>query len=372
MSNSDTSKLQKNFSGSVISSINEQSKEGFKYYLRKIGSGTETSKSLSRRESSVALNLILNSKATPAQIGAFLIAHRIRRPEPQELAGMLDTYKELGPKLISKENQLRPLCFGMPFDGRNKTSPIYPLTFLILLANKQPLVLHGGKRMPIKYGVTSQELFQALGLKLSGLSLMQVQSGFYENDFAFIYQPDHFPLADSLILYRDEIGKRPPIASMELLWTAHQGEHLLVSGFVHPPTEDRAWQCLQIVGEASAITIKGLEGSTDLPISRTCIASFTKQGKRHRLILHPRDYDCYGEDLKWQSIDSWRDHAFDALNNKGALLKALNWNAGTYLWLSGASKTLQEGINQSKLSIASGIVKQTLSALINWKESIDN
>ena len=121
-----------------------------------------------------------------------MIAHRIRRPEPQELAGMLDTYKELGPKLISKENQLRPLCFGMPFDGRNKTSPIYPLTFLILLANKQPLVVHGGKRMPTKYGVTSEELFQALGLKLSGLSLIQIQSGFYENDFAFIYQPDHF------------------------------------------------------------------------------------------------------------------------------------------------------------------------------------
>ncbi len=370
MGNSDTPKLQKNLCGNVISSINKQSKEKFKYFLRKIGSGEKTSKSLSRSESSIALKLMLNSKATPAQIGAFMIAHRIRRPEPQELAGMLDTYRELGPKLISQENQLRPLCFGMPFDGRNRTSPIYPLTFLILLANKQPLVLHGGKRMPIKYGVTSQELFQALGLNLSGLSLMQVQSGFHDNNFAFIYQPDHFPLADSLIPYRDEIGKRPPISSMELLWTAHQGDHLLVSGFVHPPTEDRARQCLEISGESNAITIKGLEGSTDIPSSRTCLASLMQQGKRQRLTLNPRDYGCYTKDLEWQSIGIWREHAFDALNNKGPLLKALNWNAGAYLWLSGASKTLQEGINQSKLSITSGIVKQTLSALINWKQSL--
>ena len=225
----------------MISSINEQGIEQFKYYLKKIGSGEGTSKGLSRSESSEALKFILTSKASPAQIGAFMIAHRIRRPEPQELVGMLDAYRELGPRLESRNDQLRPISFGMPFDGRSKTSPLYPLTSLVLLANEQPLILQGGKRMPIKYGVTAEELFKCMGLNLSGIELNQVQSGFHKNNFALIHQPDHFPLADSLISYRDEVGKRPPIASMELLWTAHQGEHLLVSGFVHPPTEDRAW-----------------------------------------------------------------------------------------------------------------------------------
>ncbi len=356
----------------MFSLINEQEKEAFKYYLRKIGSGVETSKELSRHESSEALKLILHSKATPAQIGAFMIAHRIRRPEPQEIAGMLDTYRDLGPKLISQKEQLRPICFGMPFDGRSKTSPLYPLTALVLLANKQPLVMHGGKRMPIKYGVTSQELFQAIGLNLTDLSLMQVQSGFYKNDFAFIYQPDHFPLAESLISYRDEIGKRPPIASMELLWTAHQGDHLLVSGFVHPPTEDRAWKSLEIAGEANAITVKGLEGSTDLPISRACITSLITHNKQQRLILHPNEYNCSGKDPKWENITLWKRYALDALNNKGPLLTSLNWNAGVYLWLSGASRTLQDGINKSKSTISSGIAKQTLSRLINWEKSVHN
>ena len=354
----------------MISSISEQDKETFKYYLRKIGSGEETSKALSRSESAEALKLILNSKATPAQIGAFLIAHRIRRPEPQELVGMLDTYKELGPKLKSKDNQTRPVCFGMPFDGRSKTSPLYPLTALVLLANKQPLILQGGKRMPIKYGITAQELFKVLGLNLSGLKLTQVQAGFYQNNFALIHQPDHFPLADSLILYRDEVGKRPPIASMELLWTAHYGEHLLVSGFVHPPTEDRAIKSLEIAGEANALIVKGLEGSTDLPISRACITSVVNQSKQQRLILHPRDYGYNGKDLKWENVSIWGRHALDALNNEGPLIKSLLWNAGFYLWLSGVSRTLEEGINQANLSIESGIVKKTLSTLINWRESL--
>ena len=62
-----------------------------------------------------------------------------------------------------------------------------------------------------------------------------MQDGFHQHGFALTHQPDHFPVADSLITYREELGKRPPVASLELLWTPHQGQHLLVSGFVHPP-----------------------------------------------------------------------------------------------------------------------------------------
>jgi anthranilate phosphoribosyltransferase len=88
---------------------------------------------------------MLQQEATPAQIGAFLIAHRIRRPEPQELTGMLDTYRHLGPKLQSKAGQTPPVCFCMPFDGRTRPAPIYPLTTLVLLALGQPVVLQGGE-----------------------------------------------------------------------------------------------------------------------------------------------------------------------------------------------------------------------------------
>ncbi len=50
------------------------------------------------------------------------------------------------------------IFFGMPFDGRTKTAPIYPLTTLLLLTQNQPVILHGGSRMPVKYGVTHNEL----------------------------------------------------------------------------------------------------------------------------------------------------------------------------------------------------------------------
>lgn len=219
------------------------------------------------------MELMLTGGASDVQIGAFLIAHRIRRPEPQELTGILDTFKSLGPCLRSEPSQRRPICFGMPFDGRSRTAPIYPLTALLLLGAGQPVVLHGAGRMPVKFGITATELFSLLGLHLQGMSINEVQKGFNLHGLALIHQPDHFPIGETLIPARDDLGKRPPLASAELLWTAHQGAHLLVSGFVHPPTESRAWQALELAGETEVITVKGLEGSTDLPISRAGITA---------------------------------------------------------------------------------------------------
>ena len=83
-------------------------RERFKQHLRKVGSGEHTSKGMSREEAADALDLMLQGEATPAQIGAFLIAHRIRRPEPQELTGMLDTYRRHGPEISSGKGQPAP------------------------------------------------------------------------------------------------------------------------------------------------------------------------------------------------------------------------------------------------------------------------
>ena len=326
-------------------------RETFKTYLRKVGSGEHTSKGLSREEARHALELILDEEATPAQIGAFLIAHRIRRPEPQELTGMLDVYRQRGPKLSTTT---KAISFGMPFDGRSRTAPIYPLTALVLAAAGLPVVLQGAGRMPVKYGVSSAELFNSLGVSWTGRSLEALQGCLDATNLALVHQPDHFPAAESLIPYREDLGKRPPVASLELLWTAHQGEHLLVSGFVHPPTEARAWEALKLADEPDVLTVKGLEGSTDLPISRACVTARCSNNQQQRQILHPRDHGCYGHDQLWEGLEVWSDQARAALGGQGELATALRWNAGTYLWQAGCEASLEQGLEHAREVLSSG------------------
>lgn len=335
-------------------------RERFKTYLRKVGSGEHTSSGLSREEAADALELILDGGASPAQIGAFLIAHRIRRPEPQELTGMLDVYRRRGPQLTTDQPAI---CFGMPFDGRTRTAPIYPLTALVLASAGLPVVLQGAGRMPVKYGVSSVELFDALGVELAGRSLAWVQQLLTRFNLGLVHQPDHFPAAESLIPYREDLGKRPPVASLELLWTAHQGEHLLVSGFVHPPTEARAWQALRLADETKVLTVKGLEGSTDLPISRACVTGRPNGSDDGRQILHPRDHGCFAHDPLWEGIDSWGAQALAALGGQGELATPLIWNAGTYLWQAGLDADQAAGLEHCRELLHSGAVLQLLHQL---------
>ena len=353
-----------------MASIVISGRERFKQHLRKVGSGEHTSKGLSREEAADALVLMLEQEATPAQIGAFLIAHRIRRPEPQELTGMLDTYRSLGPVLHSQAEQLAPLCFGMPFDGRTRAAPIYPLACLVLLACGQPVVLQGGDRMPIKYGITAIDLFRLLDLNLGGLPMDTVQEGFNTHGFALIHQPDHFSIAETLIDYREELGKRPPVASLELLWTAHEGAHLLISGFLHPPTESRAWEALRLAGETDVLTVKGLEGGTDLPTGRACITARVRNGEAERLILHPRDHGCHDADVEWSSEDIWRTQAYEALGNRGPLSDALRWNAGAYLWFAGLCESLDSGIELATATLEDGQALAKLDQLRSLQRAL--
>ena len=240
----------------------------------------------------------------------------------------------------------------------------------MLLASGIPVVLQGGARMPIKYGITAHELFLALDLDLSRLSLSTVQQGFDQHGLALIHQPDHFKIAESLISYREELGKRPPVASLELLWTAHQGKHLLVSGFVHPPTESRAWDALKQAGESNFVTVKGLEGGTDLPIGRACITATVKSGESARKILHPRDHGCHEQDVEWSDLDTWVQQAQQALKNQGPLRSALRWNSGAYIWFSGRAKTLEDGIQHADRLLNEGKALDVLHQLAHWRKHL--
>ncbi|NJR67008.1 MAG: hypothetical protein HC772_19550, partial [Leptolyngbyaceae cyanobacterium CRU_2_3] len=248
----------------------------FRDFLRKVGSGAHTCKDLTRAEAAEATQMMLNQEATPAQIGAFMIAHRIKRPTGEELAGMLDAYDALGPKLKPITAAYLPVVMGTPYDGRSRTAPVTPLVALILATAGCPVVLHGGRRMPTKEGIPLAEIWQELGVDWTQLSLDQVQQVFRQTLVGFVYLPHHFPLAEAIVTYREQLGKRPPFATVELFWCPYHGDALLVSGFVHPPTEEIGRVAAGLRGTKRFMTVKGLEGSCDLPRDRTAIIGVSR------------------------------------------------------------------------------------------------
>lgn len=336
----------------------------FRTFLKTIGSGVHTGKDLSRSESAAATRMMLTQEATPAQIGAFMIAHRIKRPTPEELVGMMDAYDEMGTKLAPISAQHRVTVFNSPYDGRSRTAPVTPLTALILAAAKCPVVMHGGDRIPTKYGLPLVEVWQLLGIDWTALSYAETQHVFEQTGLGFIYLPRDFPAAQALIPYRDQIGKRPPFATIEIMWAPYSGEAHVVSGFVHPPTEERTCVAYQTRGEAHYTTVKGLEGSGDLPRDRTAILGIGEHDSFERVLLVPRDYDLAGADVPLLEDAEFAQAMQVVLaGDVTELSQSAIWNGGFYLWRSGACDSVAAGIERARQLLTTGAVQQQLQEL---------
>lgn len=346
----------------------------FRDLLKKVGSGTHTSKPLTREEAALATRLMLTQEATPAQIGAFMIAHRIRRPSPEEMAGLLDAYGELGPQFAPVETERPVLVLGSPFDGRSRTAPVAPLVALVLAAAQCPVLMHGGKTMPTKYGVPLVQLWQQLGLDWTLLSLDQLGVALAKVGLGLVYLPNHFPLAEGLTVYREELGKRPPLATLELVWNAYQGRSRLVVGYVHPPTEERLLATLALRGIEDFLMVKGLEGSCDLPRDRTAIISVHQAGRHERLLLHPQDYGVGGTEVAYEGIETWVTQAQACLagdfGKAGALWPALIWNAGFYLWQMEVAHGLDRGVDLARELLMNGKASAQLKLAQQHWESL--
>ena len=326
----------------------------FRELLKKVGSGVHTGKDLSRSEAEAATRMMLLQEATPAQIGAFMIAHRIKRPTPVELAGMLDAYDDLGPRLEVNNlpEEKATVVFGNPYDGRSRTAPVTPITALILAAAGIPVVMHGGDRMPTKYGIPLIEIWQGLGVDFAKMSLVQTQQLLETTGLTLVYIPQHFPLAHQLVPYRDQIGKRPPFATVELIWSPCGNNVHLIAGFVHPPTEERFRETFKLRGINYFTTIKGLEGSCDLSLSRTAIIGMGQadaSSRGDRLLLNPREYGFAGKDVPLESTKELIEMIQNVLSGKpSSLFPSVILNGGFYLWRCGVCADLEAGFCSSR------------------------
>jgi anthranilate phosphoribosyltransferase len=344
--------------------------QAFRELLKKVGSGPHTSQDLSRAESAQATRMMLLQEATPAQIGAFMIAQRIKRPTGEELAGMLDAYAELGPNLQPISKKVLVMC--LPYDGRSRTAPMSPLTSLVLATAGVPVLQHGGDRMPTKAGIPLIELWQGLGVRWERLSLEQIREVLERSRLGFVYLPNHFPLAQDLVTYREQIGKRPPFSTLELMWNPYTGDSQLVCGFVHPPTEGMFQDAFALRGTPQFITVKGLEGSCDLPCDRTAIIGVQNPGAEfERLHLVPREYGFAAKEVPL--TDTLIAEMKGVLQGEPSeLMQATIWNSGFYLWQYGVCSSLEAGFAETKKLLVQGEVAQKLKSTIEVIDSVQS
>ena len=136
-------------------------------YIKAVGKGEKLKRDLTYDEARDALRLILSRQATDAQIGAFLIAQRVKGEAVDEINGFIDVART--EFIQSAQPTVEGLLdLALPYDGKAKTAQLGPAIALILAAAGVPVILHGDENIPTKSGVTPGAVLAELGVHTTG------------------------------------------------------------------------------------------------------------------------------------------------------------------------------------------------------------
>lgn len=117
---------------------------------------------LSREQAAEALRDIMTGNATPAQIGAFLVAMRMKGETAEEITGLAETMRSLATGIIAKRRPLVDTC-GTGGDGAGTFNISTTAAFVVAGAGVA-VAKHGNRSASSKCG--SADVLEALGVKI--------------------------------------------------------------------------------------------------------------------------------------------------------------------------------------------------------------
>ena len=157
---------------------------------------------LSRERAREALSLILEGAATPAQLGAFLMALRQRGETPEELIGAARAMRAAMIRVEAPEDAID--IVGTGGDSAN-TYNISTLAAIIAAAAGVPVAKHGGKAASSRSGAT--DVLAELGVKV-GIDAASAGACLRDAGICFMAAPTHHPALRHAAPVRSELGLR--------------------------------------------------------------------------------------------------------------------------------------------------------------------
>jgi anthranilate phosphoribosyltransferase len=238
--------------------------------LKRIATGPELSKDISREEAREGMRLVLDAQVDPVQAGVFLIALRMKRETDDENRGLLEAIRDATQRATAPVDDV--LDLGDPYDGYNRTLPAAPFLPPVLAACGVPTVSHGVQSMGPKYGVTHRQVLSAAGMPVDlGPEQAAARLGDPRVGWAYVDQKAFCPKLYALTQLRTLIVKRPAITTAEVMAGPVHGRRKthLVTGYVHKPYARIYALLARHAGFDSALIVRGVEGGVIPGLSQT-------------------------------------------------------------------------------------------------------
>jgi anthranilate phosphoribosyltransferase len=158
---------------------------------------------LSRVEARAVMNEIMEGEATPAQIGGFLVALRLKGETADEIAGCAEAMRAHALQVKPKRDDLVDTA-GTGGDAA-RTINISTAAALVAAAAGAGVAKHGNRAVSSASG--SADVLEALGFRLE-LPPTEIERSIDELGFGFLFAPTHHPAMRHAAPVRRELAAR--------------------------------------------------------------------------------------------------------------------------------------------------------------------
>jgi anthranilate phosphoribosyltransferase len=317
---------------------------------------------LDRGQARAVMHEIMAGDATQAQIGAFLVALRMKGETPDEIAGFAEAIRARGVSVTPKRTDLVDTA-GTGGDGR-ATINISTAAALVAAAAGAGVAKHGNRAVSSASG--SADVLEALGFALEPPPERIAQS-IDELGFGFLFAPAHHPGFRHAAPVRKELGLRTIFNVLGPL-TNPAGARAQIVGVYDPVLVPTIAEVLARLGARRAFVVHGASGVDELSPAGPNLVCEVADGQVHERTIDPLDLGvarCEPDELRGGSPaeNAGVIRAVFSGEEQGAKRNAILLNAAGAIAAGGHAEDLREGLEVARTAVDSGAAAERLDAL---------
>ncbi len=316
---------------------------------------------LTRDEARRVMDSIMSGAATPAQIGAFLVALRLKGETADEIAGCAEAMRAHVLPVAPKRADLVDTA-GTGGDG-GRTFNISTAAALVAAAAGAGVAKHGNRSVSSLSG--SADVLEELGFELA-LGPDRIAQSIDELGFGFMFAPSHHPAMKHAGPVRHEIAARTVFNVLGPL-TNPAGARAQVVGVYSAALVPVIADVLLKLGARRAFVVHGAGGIDELsPAGLNLVCEVVDGGVRRREIdpLHLGIPRCDAAELRGGTAAENARTIHAVLEGAaGACRSAIVLNAAGAIAAGGHADDLAEGIPMAEAALDSGAAAERLAQL---------
>ncbi len=235
---------------------------------------------LTEEEAAAALLDVVQGEATPAQIGAFAVALRMKGETVDEMAGLARVMRDAASRVDVEDAVLDTAGTGGDNAG---TLNISTTAAIVAAAAGAKVAKHHNRAISSQSG--SADLLEALGI-VYDLPPASAAACIRETNIGFLFAPGYHPVMATAGGARREIGVRTVFNVLGPLTNPARAKHQIV-GVATEALAPKMAEVLRRLGSAHALVVHGDDGLDEVTLTTTTTVHEVRDGKVERWTVDP-------------------------------------------------------------------------------------